>query len=96
MIFHVLDKEGNVDGSRDWVITQDGELRALVEGWGCEGGGGSEPAPNGHIAVFGLPPDDEQTEIQASIFEKNVKCSCGKKFMTDSALEMHRAAKGCM
>lgn len=93
MIFYVIDKYGNVDSSREWVITEDGQIRALVEGWGCEGGGGSEPAPDGHRAVFGIPPRQKE-EIPAPIVEK-VQCSCGKKFTTSGGLGMHRASKGC-
>lgn len=93
MIFYVIDKEGNVDPSRDWVITQDGELRSLTEGWGCEGGGGSDPAPTGHRAVFGQPPEEPE-EVPAQ--EAPSRCSCGRKFSTSQGLNMHRAAKGCM
>ena len=89
-MFYVIDKNTGhqVFANGFWAIRDDGKLIDVVDGWGLEGGGGSNDAPENFAAVLGYAPlaDDPEPE-KFECFE------CEKKFNTESGRMDHMQIK---
>jgi hypothetical protein len=91
MMFYVIDKNTGerVEANGFWAVGESGQLYDVIDGWGCEGGGGSSNAPSNFIVVFGAP-----AAIHAEPDQEKVACGvCGKLFKNDEAMQQHRSMK---
>lgn len=94
MLFHVRDRiTGEVLTAKGfWAITESGAIVDVIDGWGCEGGGGSDGAPSNAIAVFGPEPVPEPV---AKTKARPYNCpGCNKTFATYEGRATHMASKG--
>lgn len=95
MFFHVINKQtGEVmEAHGFWALSESGALYDILDGWGCEGGGGSSSAPGQAIVVMGPAPLTVEIKAQP-VQAKPFKCDiCGKNFTTESGLFQHIADK---
>lgn len=98
-MWYVVDENGTVVRD-DWMIDQYGRLYTVTDGWGCEGGGGSQLANPKYRIVLGEEPSDigfvdpRRIAEQNNPYEKAWKCSCGKKFKTYPGLQQHAGSLG--
>lgn len=91
-MFYVIDKDTGeeVFANGNWALRQDGQLIDVVDGWGCEGGGGSNDAPERFAVVLGQSPLIDEPEPEFVKFE----CfECEKKFNTEQGRTDHMAMK---
>lgn len=73
-----------------WAIAENGQLVDVVDGWGCEGGGGSSSAPFDAVAVFGVEPAIEEPKPEPKPPKVYAhKCSCGARFTTYLGFSSH-------
>jgi hypothetical protein len=89
-MFHVIDKTtGKLAIAQGfWAIGENGRLYDVIDGWGCEGGGGSSIAPGNLVAVFGDP------EPEASPEPEKFNCDiCDRVFTTKQGRDNHRSMK---
>lgn len=92
-MFYVIDKTTGepVCANGFWAVDEDGKLFDIMDGWGCEGGGGSSAAPDNFIAVFGRQP---VKAIPIAEQLRPFKCDvCDKRFGSNEAFRNHRVAK---
>lgn len=96
MIFHVINREtGEVVQARGFfAIGEDGVLYDVQDGWGCEGGGGSDTVDSRYVVVLGPAPKPVAVETKP-VAAKSFECEvCAKKFGSALGLEMHKQNKG--
>ena len=89
-MFYVIDRNTgfSVSANGFWAVSNDGELFDVIDGWGCEGGGGSNRAPENFIAVFGIEPEQKSAEPE------EFRCDvCSKLFTTMQGRDQHRSIK---
>lgn len=95
-MFYVINRETGeqVFAKGIWALDEDGQLIDVQDGWGCEGGGGSDKASDRYVAVFGKPPKAEPEQIKPVKTAKdyNYRCSCGSKFVEYSSAASHCSA----
>lgn len=94
-MFYVIDRitGEQMQAEGFWAIGEYGQLYDVIDGWGCEGGGGSWPAPAQAMAVFGEAPVDPVREPEPAKKPQKIythRCSCGGRFTTQSASAGHR------
>lgn len=96
MIFHVVHRETGdlVSAEGFWAVDEDGMLVDVIDGWGCEGGGGYANAPVFAIAVIGPAPVVDLKVLPVLKLSKPFKCdSCDKNFTTSEGMAEHIKAK---
>ena len=88
-MFYVINRDTGeqVFAKGIWALDEDGQLIDVQDGWGCEGGGGSDKAPDRYVAVFGSPPKPEPEPIKEVQVAKdyNSRCTCGARFIEFSS-----------
>lgn len=92
-MFYVIDKNTGepAEANGFWAVSESGQLYDVIDGWGCEGGGGSSAAPRNFIAIFGVVPVIEPRQEPE---KSKIPCDvCGRKFKTDDAMSQHRNMK---
>lgn len=73
-----------------WALIESGSLVDVQDGWGCEGGGGSEEAPSDAMAVMGPEPMAQVEQAEALERNRTVPCEvCGKRFTTLEGAKQH-------
>lgn len=96
MVFHVVHKETGepLIAQGFWAVDEDGMIVDVIDGWGCEGGGGYNNAPDYAMAVIGSAPAVELKVAPVIKLGKPFKCeSCGKNFTTADGMAEHIKAK---
>jgi hypothetical protein len=95
MLFHVVNKESGVliQPKGEWAITADGSVIDVIDGWGCEGGGGSNDCSHFAHAVFGPAPIGIKTANKPPVPKTHCCTLCNKRFVTVDALNMHIVAR---
>ena len=93
-MFYVIDRRTGeeIHAKGFWAISEGGNLYDIIDGWGCEGGGGSSCAPDHAVAVFGVAPSELPVEQKPEPKPQKIyryRCSCGARFVEYSGSLNH-------